>query len=187
MEYFWTTDGTHVPCTGRWILIHSATKEVQHACHFLNEFSGISIWQIMCSLSVEEEKHSGQEWVVCVCFCVCVQSLTHAWSYDGSLPGSSVWDFSGKDTGVLAFPSPGDLPDPGIELTSPVPPALQMDSFTAEPPRKPRNDWWFLFVSADSLKKTTSHICLTLKCESKAIKTACHILFYAKFMVIILL
>ena len=31
----------------------------------------------------------------------------------------------------LPFPSPGDLPDPGIEPGSP---ALQADSFTTEPP-----------------------------------------------------
>ena len=30
----------------------------------------------------------------------------------------------------LPFPSAGDLPDPGTELTSPVSPALQMDFFT---------------------------------------------------------
>ena len=34
----------------------------------------------------------------------------------------------------LAFPPLGDLPDPGIEPTSP---ALQVDSFTTEPPGKP--------------------------------------------------
>ena len=31
----------------------------------------------------------------------------------------------------------GDLPDPVLELTSPVSPALQMDSFRTEPPAKP--------------------------------------------------
>ena len=31
----------------------------------------------------------------------------------------------------LPFPSPGDLPDPGIE---PRPPALQADALTSEPP-----------------------------------------------------
>ena len=36
---------------------------------------------------------------------------------------------------ALPFPSPGDLPDPGIELGSP---ALQVDSFTAELPGKPQ-------------------------------------------------
>ena len=34
---------------------------------------------------------------------------------------------------ALPFPSPGDLPDPGIEPKSP---ALQADSLTSEPPRK---------------------------------------------------
>ena len=34
----------------------------------------------------------------------------------------------------LLFPSPGDLPDPGIQPGSP---ALQADSLPSEPPRKP--------------------------------------------------
>ena len=33
----------------------------------------------------------------------------------------------------LPFPSPGDLPDPGIELR---PPALQADALPSEPPGK---------------------------------------------------
>ena len=33
----------------------------------------------------------------------------------------------------LPFPSPGDLPDLGVELVSPVVPALQVDSLPAEP------------------------------------------------------
>ena len=35
------------------------------------------------------------------------------------------------------LPSPGDLPDPGIELLSPVSPALAGGFFTPEPPEKP--------------------------------------------------
>ena len=38
----------------------------------------------------------------------------------------------------LPFPSPGGPPDLGIEPASPVSPALLVDSFTAEPPTKPR-------------------------------------------------
>ena len=39
----------------------------------------------------------------------------------------------------LPFPSPGDLPDPGIEPTSPT---LQADSLPSEPPGKPSvYDW----------------------------------------------
>ena len=36
----------------------------------------------------------------------------------------------------LPFPSPGDLPDPGIEPRSP---ALQADTLPSEPPGKPLN------------------------------------------------
>ena len=36
---------------------------------------------------------------------------------------------------VLSFPSPGDLPDPGIE---PASPAWQADSLPSEPPGEPR-------------------------------------------------
>ena len=36
----------------------------------------------------------------------------------------------------LPFPSPGDLPDPGIE---PRFPTLQADALTSEPPGKPNN------------------------------------------------
>ena len=35
----------------------------------------------------------------------------------------------------LLFPSPGDLPDPGIERRSPV---LQADALPSEPPGKPQ-------------------------------------------------
>ena len=38
----------------------------------------------------------------------------------------------------LPFPSPGDLPDPGMEPRSL---ALQADALTSEPPGKPRNDF----------------------------------------------
>jgi len=43
--------------------------------------------------------------------------------------------FSGKNTGSgLAFPSPGDLPDPGIKSRCP---AFQANSLPSEPPGKP--------------------------------------------------
>ena len=37
----------------------------------------------------------------------------------------------------LPFPPPADLPDPGIESTSPVSPVLQVDSLPAETSGKP--------------------------------------------------
>ena len=43
-------------------------------------------------------------------------------------------EFSRKNTGVGIFPSPGDLPNPGI---APVSPTVQADSLWSEPPWKP--------------------------------------------------
>ena len=57
---------------------------------------------------------------------------------DYSLPGSSVHGdshkYSQKHWSGLPFPSPGDLPDPGIEPGSS---ALAGGFFITEPPRKP--------------------------------------------------
>ena len=44
------------------------------------------------------------------------------------------WDFPGKSTRMVAIPSPGDVPDPGIEPGSP---ALQADALPSEPPGRP--------------------------------------------------
>ena len=50
----------------------------------------------------------------------------------------------------LPFPSPGDLPDPGIKLKSP---ALQTDSLQSEPSRKPFSKYpvQFLHDFSDSV------------------------------------
>ena len=51
------------------------------------------------------------------------------------LPGSSVYGIfllRIRDSGLL-FPTPGYLLQPGIKTESPMSPALQVDSFTAEP------------------------------------------------------
>ena len=76
---------------------------------------------------------------VCVCVCVCevAQScLSLCEPIDCSPPGSSVsMGFSRQEYwSGLPFPSPGDLPNPGIE---PRFPALQADALTSEPPGKP--------------------------------------------------
>ena len=50
-------------------------------------------------------------------------------------PGSSVYGFlQARILSGLPFPSLGDLPDPGIEPTSPV---LLADALPSEPPGKP--------------------------------------------------
>ena len=44
----------------------------------------------------------------------------------------------------LPLPSPGDLPDPRIEPTSPAPPVLTGGFFNTEPPGKPKLPSWNL-------------------------------------------
>ena len=56
---------------------------------------------------------------------------------DCSMPGSSVLGISQAGILELPFPSPGDLPDPGMEPTSLMFPALAGRFFTSEPPKKP--------------------------------------------------
>ena len=59
---------------------------------------------------------------------------------EGSLPGSSVHGILQArilELG-LPLPSPEDLPNPGIEPSSPVSPALAGQFFTTGPPGKPK-------------------------------------------------
>ena len=57
-----------------------------------------------------------------------------------SRPGSSVHGISPRQEywSGLSFPSPGDLPDPGIKPESP---ALEADTLTSEPPGKQMSFW----------------------------------------------
>ena len=51
---------------------------------------------------------------------------------------SPPWNFPGKNTGVgLPYPTPGDLPDPGVELNTPSSPVPAGGFFTTAPPGKP--------------------------------------------------
>ena len=79
---------------------------------------------------------------VCVCVCiharVCLvtqlcQTLCDPWTVACQAPLSMGFPRQGSWSGLL-FPSPGDLPNRGIEPGSP---ALQADSLLSEPPGKP--------------------------------------------------
>ena len=78
------------------------------------------------------------QWCVYVCMCVCVSCLVMSdsvtpWTVACQSPQSV--EFSRQDYwSGLPFPSPGDLPDSGIEPRSP---SLQADSLPSEPPGKP--------------------------------------------------
>ena len=73
----------------------------------------------------------------------CAQSLGHVRLFATPWPVArqaplSMGLFRQKYHSGLPFPPPGDLPDPGIEPESSASPAFQVDSFTTEPPGKPR-------------------------------------------------
>ena len=84
------------------------------------------------------------------------EGFNHFWGELLRFPGLflCLWDSPGKNTGV--FPSPWDLPDPGIE---PGCPALQADSLSLNPQRSPSliNTfyqtfiWFFLSVCLRSI------------------------------------
>ena len=84
---------------------------------------------------------SQRQWLcVCVCVCVCVytQSCPSLWDpidYSPQAPRSMGFSRQEHWHG-LPFPPPGDLPNPGIKLMSPVSPALAGGFFTIQPPRK---------------------------------------------------
>ena len=78
--------------------------------------------------------------------CQCLKSLSHVWLF--AIPWTvahqapTSMGFSRQEYwSGLPFPSPGDLPKPGIEPRSPT---LQADALTSEPPGKPKtpiNRW----------------------------------------------
>ena len=72
---------------------------------------------------------------VCVCTHVCsvVSNSAAAWTVAHQAPLSMGFSRHEYWSG-LPFPSPGDLPHPGIK---PAPPTLAGGFFTAEPPGKP--------------------------------------------------
>ena len=83
------------------------------------------------------KRSRGQRWLHGVKPVLCCRvQLCHP--LDCSPPGSYVHGiFQAKVLEWLPVPSPGDLPDPGIELTFPVSPAFQADTLAAEPSGKP--------------------------------------------------
>ena len=74
---------------------------------------------------------------MCVCYLLsCVQLFATPWIIAHWAPLSMGFPREEYWSG-LPFPSSGDLPDPGIKPTSPVTPALQVDSLVTEPSGKP--------------------------------------------------
>ena len=65
-----------------------------------------------------------------------VQLFATLWTVAFQAPLSMRFSRQEYCSGLLC-PPPGNFPDPGIEPTSPVSPALQADFLPTEPPGKP--------------------------------------------------
>ena len=79
----------------------------------------------------------------------CVQLFLIPWTVVHQAPPSMGFPRQEYCNG-LSFPSPGDLPNPGIKSESP---ALVGRFFITEPPRKPRYMYtysWFTFCTAET-------------------------------------
>ena len=75
-------------------------------------------------------------------WCVCSVMSNSCSTLDCGLPGSSdPGNFWAAILEHIAIPTPGDLPDPGIEPASPVSPVLAGGFFTPAPPGKPSVVW----------------------------------------------
>ena len=107
-----TRDGTPVPCIGRWILNHWITRKVQKCSTFRLE---------------KKEKSLSCVWLFVN------PSFMNPWTVTYQAPLSMEF-FSQECWSGLPFPSPGDLPDPGIEPGSP---SLRADTLPSKPPGKP--------------------------------------------------
>ena len=111
----------------------SPGKNTGVGCHFLStgDLSGPGIKPALaCGFFTTElpGKPEIRFWGVCVSHSVVSDSLQSARLL-------CPWNSPSKNTGVgSSSPSPGDLPDPGIEPQSP---ALQVDSLQSEPQGKP--------------------------------------------------
>ena len=103
--------------------------------------------EIICTLIIDFHCHTaetndvGKQLCACVCVCVCV--LTHVWFFATPWPVAcqaplSMEFFRQEYWSGLPFPSPEDLPDPGIKPVSLVSAALASRFLTTEPPGKPK-------------------------------------------------
>ena len=99
-----------------WYLKQSSKEKCLYVC--------VCVWVCVCEMS---------------CLCVCsryLQLFGTLWTVTHQAPlsiGFSRQEYWNR----LLFPSPVDLPNPDIKLKSPMSPALQADSLTAEPSGKP--------------------------------------------------
>ena len=105
---------------GAWFLV---VIEISFECVYIILFNQVTGCDLTCVLS-----HFSRVW-----------PFATPWTVAHEAPLSM--GFSRQECwSELPFPTPGDLPDPGIEPTSPASPALASRFFTTDPLEKPNCD-----------------------------------------------
>ena len=100
--------------------------------------------------------------------CWAQSCLTLCDPVDYSLPGSSVYGvFQARIWTRLTFPTPGNLPDPGIEPVSLVSPALAGGFFTTDPPGKPICVLSFMYTHTHTHTHTLTYCILPHSSDSE--------------------
>ena len=105
---------------------------------------------------------------------------------DCSLPGSSIHEiFQARILGSLPFPTPGDLPNPGIKPTSPASPAFAGEFFTTEPSGNPTKGTYLNIITVIDDKPTSNIILNNEKLKALPLRSgnkdvhSCHFIQYS--------
>ena len=106
---------------------------------------------------------------------------------DCNLPGSSVHGIlQERILEWLPFPTPGELPDPGIEPASPMPPALHADSLLTEPSGKLKITMIYRnLVNYTSVSRIKTFIFFSLPDPSRIQKLIVTILIFIRIAIFI--
>ena len=115
------------PCYKRMLILRnnfSLNVPILTRAHVIQQCSSLSSW---CQITKD------YEWVKLLS---CVRLFATPWTVAYQVPPSM--EFSRQEYwSGLPFPSPGDLPNPGIEPRSPT---LQANALLSEPPGKPTRE-----------------------------------------------
>ena len=125
--------------------VEFSRQEYWSGCHSLLQgiflTQGLNPGLLLCRKMVYHLSHQGSPKICITCMCACmlshfsyVQLFATPWAIAHQAP-LSMGILQARILEWLPFPSPGDLPDPGIE---PGCPALEADALTSEPPGKPQ-------------------------------------------------
>ena len=133
---------TCAPCIGSWILTHCATSESESRSVVSDSLRPHGILQARMlewvAFPFSRASFQPRDWTQVSCLSGAFYQLSHKGS-----PGILEWG---------AYPSPVDLPNPGIELGSPT---LQADSLLTEfASREVPNSFFFFFFLREDLCST---------------------------------